>query len=96
MENIMSQQKFNDESNWKHEPHAKHYVDDKFEKGNDIRNWKKNVDEEIEASADSDKSTEKSKPPGAPDRTPVEDADGSKKKIGDPRSPTKNKPRLKQ
>lgn len=83
----MSQQNFRDESNWKHEPHAEHHVDDKFEKGTETRNWKKNVDKNDD---------EKRDPPGAPDRTPIEDADKSKKKIGDPRSPTKNKPRLKQ
>lgn len=41
----MGRQTFRDESNRKHEPHAKHYVDDKFEKGTDTRNAKKNLKE---------------------------------------------------
>lgn len=40
----MGRQTYSDESNWKHEPHAEHYVEDKFEKGNETRNWNKNTD----------------------------------------------------
>ena len=47
----MSRQNYSDESNWKHEPDAKHFEDDKFGKGTRTRNWRKNLeeDEQIEA-----------------------------------------------
>jgi len=45
---FMSKQSFSDESNWKHEPHAEHYVKDKFGKGSTTWNWKKNLDPKIE------------------------------------------------
>lgn len=44
----MGRQTFRDESNYKHEPHTKHYVDDEFKKGTSTRNWKKNVNAEEE------------------------------------------------
>jgi DnaK suppressor protein len=44
----MSKQSFGDESNWKHEPHSEHYVKDKFGKGTETRNWKKNLDPNVE------------------------------------------------
>lgn len=40
----MGRQTYGEDSNRKHEPHAKHIVDDKFEKGSDTRNWKKNLE----------------------------------------------------
>lgn len=40
----MGRQSYRDESNYKHEPHQEHHVDDKFEKGNTSRNWKRNPD----------------------------------------------------
>jgi hypothetical protein len=45
----MGRQTFRDESNRKHKPHAEHYVDDKFGKGNNTRNWNKNVKQEVDA-----------------------------------------------
>lgn len=40
----MGRQTFRDESNRKHEPHAEHYIEDKFGRGTDTRNWKTNLD----------------------------------------------------
>lgn len=48
----MSRQTFRDESNYKHEPHVEHNVDDKFEKGTKSRNWKKNIKKEDENEED--------------------------------------------
>lgn len=45
----MSRQNFSDESNLKHTPHTEHYEEDKFGKGADTRNWKKSLDETVEA-----------------------------------------------
>ena len=45
----MSNQSFKDESNWKHEPHTEHHVEDKFGKGTDTRNWNKNLDQRDES-----------------------------------------------
>jgi DnaK suppressor protein len=50
----MSHQNFGDESNYKHEPKADHIVKDKFGKGTNTRNWKKNLDEKLEDSEDPD------------------------------------------
>jgi len=48
----MGRQTFQDESNYKHEPHAKHYVDDDFGKGTGTRNWKHMNREVIEEKTD--------------------------------------------
>lgn len=45
----MSRQTFRDESNWKHQPETENYVDDKFGKGANTRNWKKNLDSTVDA-----------------------------------------------
>lgn len=54
----MTSQKTSEESNWQHEPKTEHYVADKFGKGTNTRNWKKNLDETLNAGQeDSDKET---------------------------------------
>lgn len=99
----MGRQTFRDESNRKHEPHAEHYIDDKFEKGTDTRNWKKNLDEEVEedlrvseSDADSlDVSEDQPSVPNAPDRTPVKEPKKKKKPpMGNPQSERKKSPKL--
>jgi hypothetical protein len=72
----MGRQAYGEESNRKHDPHAEHIVDDKFEKGSDTRNWKKNleirIDEDLKVSetdADAvDVSEDKPVVKNAPDR----------------------------
>lgn len=60
----MSRQSFSEESNWKHEPHSEHYVDDKFGEGTDTRNWVKNLDKksdnDLKAMEDQEESSEES------------------------------------
>jgi hypothetical protein len=95
----MSQQKFGEEGNWKHEPRTKHYIDDHFGKGTKTRNWKKNVDEslsadESEENLGTDEDTDVV-PPGSPERTPIEDPETDENKVRDPLRPDQKNPRLK-
>jgi hypothetical protein len=59
----MGRQSFSDESNRKHRVHSEHYVDDKFEKGTDTRNWKKNIerDEDLKPKSPDSKINKKKK-----------------------------------
>jgi len=54
----MTTQTYRDEGNWKHEPNTEHHVDDKFGKGTNTRNWKKNIEEEESLETKKDDSPE--------------------------------------
>ena len=65
----------------------------------DKSNWKKNLDETVEASDSDTEDANKDNdagpvPPGAPDRTPIEDPEENQKPMGDPQPPSKKKKRL--
>lgn len=56
----MGRQTFRDESNYKHESHAKHNLDDEFKKGTITRNWQKNLKSETEEEVEEDLSDSES------------------------------------